>query len=135
MPDRPTVVTVLIPLPLFYNADEKGRREPVEDEKFVMTAEEIAMELQEGGTMHVFRDAKPLGFWWNEGIVERDVHALLEVDVPDTAAVRAWLKSYARDVLLKRFHQKAIYLKFVGPIERLVVTDEAVVGDETELKE
>jgi len=85
----------------------------VEDEKFVVTAKEIARELQEGGTLHVFRDGKPQGFWWNEGIVERDVHALLEIDVPDTAASVA-AESYAKDVLLKRFRQKAIYLKFVG---------------------
>ena len=38
----PGVITVLIPLPVLYNADEAGRQEPVEDEKFEQTAEEIA---------------------------------------------------------------------------------------------
>ena len=50
--------------------------------------------------------------------------ALLEVDFPDTAANRTKLISYARDVLKKRFEQDAIYVKFVGPIESLVVEDE-----------
>jgi len=63
------------------------------------------------------------------GIVERDVHALLEIDVPDTAA-GPWLAEILRERrFLKRFRQKAIYLKFVGPIERLVVTDEEVADD------
>ena len=35
-------VTVLLRLPLFYNPDASGHREPVEDAKFLVTAEEIA---------------------------------------------------------------------------------------------
>ena len=53
----------------------------------------------------------------------------MEVDVPDTAETRLWLRAYARDVLRQRFQQKAIYLKFVGPVEHLIISDEEV-GDE-----
>jgi hypothetical protein len=62
-------------------------------------------------------------------IVDRDVLALIEVDVPDTTESREWLRAYARDVLRERFQQKAIYLKFVGPVEHLIVS-EGEVSDE-----
>jgi hypothetical protein len=55
--------------------------------------------------------------------------ALIEVDVPDTTESREWLRAYARDILRARFRQKAIYLKFVGPVEQLIVSEEEV-GDE-----
>jgi hypothetical protein len=54
------------------------------------------------------------------------VLALIEVDVPDTTESREWLRAYARDVLRERFRQKAIYLKFVGPIEHLIISEEEV---------
>ena len=129
MPERaPPLITVLMRLPLFYNPDERGHREPVEDQKFVQTADEIAQKFG-GGTLFVFREDEPRGFWWDQGIVDRDTLALLEVDVPDTPEARAWLRAYSRDVLRNRFRQKAIYLKFVGPIETLVVTDEEIGDD------
>ena len=132
MPERSAgIVTVLMRLPLFYNPDVQGEREPVEDEKFVQTADEIAREFG-GGTLFVFREDEPRGFWWDRGVVDRDTLALLEVDVPDTPAARAWLKTYARAVLRERFRQKAIYLKFVGPVETLVVTDVQVSDETTE---
>jgi hypothetical protein len=74
----------------------------------------------------VFRHDPPRGFWWDEGVVDRDVLALIEVDVPDTPEARVWLRAYARDVLRRRFQQKAIYLKFVGPVEHLIVREEGV---------
>ena len=129
MPERaPGLVTILLRLPLFYNPDAQGKRELVEDEKFMRTAEEIAEQFG-GGTLFVFRRDEPRGFWWDQGIVDRDTLGLLEVDAPDTAATREWFRAYARTVLLGRFRQKAIYLKFVGPVERLLVTDEEVRGD------
>ncbi len=121
-------VTVLLRLPLFYNPDLSGHREPVEDGKFLDTADEIARQFG-GGTLFVFRDDPPRGFWWDEGIVAQDVLALIEVDMPDTTESREWLRTYARDVLRERFRQKAIYLKFVGPVEHLIVSEEEV-GDE-----
>jgi hypothetical protein len=97
----------------------------VEDEKFLDTADEVARQFG-GGTLFVFRHDAPRGFWWNEGFVDRDVLALIEVDVPDSMESREWLRAYARDVLRERFRQKAIYLKFVGPVEHLIVSEEEV---------
>jgi len=121
-------VTALLRLPMFYNPDAAGHRAPIEDGKFVESAAELADRFG-GGTLFVFRQDPPRGFWWNEGIVDRDVLALIEVDVPDTAESRQWLRAYARDVLRERFRQKAVYLKFVGPVDRLIVSEEEV-GDE-----
>ncbi len=118
-------VTVLLRLPLFYNPDASGHRHPVEDGKFLDTADEIARQFG-GGTAFVFRHDPPRGFWWDEGFVDRDVLALIEVDVPDSTESREWLRAYARDVLRERFLQKAIYLKFVGPVEHLIVSEEEV---------
>lgn len=117
------VVTVLIPLPLFLNPDEHGKREPVDDEDFVRTGEEIT-ELFGGGTLWVFRDGQARGFWWDGGTIDRDSLAMLEVDIEDTAANRAKLKGYVKHVLKKRFRQKAIYVKWVGPVETWVVNDQ-----------
>lgn len=117
------VVTALIPLPLFLNPDEHGKREPVDDEDFVRTGEEIT-ELFGGGTLWVFRDGQARGFWWDHGTIDRDNLAMLEVDIEDTAANRAKLKAYVRHVLKKRFRQTAIYVKWVGPVETWVVNDQ-----------
>jgi len=128
MRPTPGFVTVLLRLPLFYNPDAQGRREPVEDERFMRTAEEIAQQFG-GGTLFAFRHDDPRGFWWDRGVVDRDTLALLEEDAPDTAETRAWLRSYARDVLLGRFRQKALYFKLVGPVEQLLIADEEVRSD------
>jgi len=50
--------------------------------------------------------------------------------VPDTTESRDWLRAYARDVLRGRFRQKAIYLKFVGPVEHLIVSEEEVSDED-----
>lgn len=118
-------VTVLMRLPVFYNPDARGQRAPIEDEKFLETADALARRFG-GGTLFVFRRNPPRGFWWDQGMVDRDVLALIEVDVPDTSESREWLRAYARDVLRERFRQRAIYLKFVGPVEHLVVTEEEI---------
>ncbi len=120
------VVTVLIPLPVYYNADERGVRKAIEDEKFVLTAEEISHRFG-GGTLFRFADGQAEGLWWNKGILHQDTLALLEVDVPDTARSRSWLRRYAETVLIERFEQEAIYLKFVGPVETLEISHEAIV--------
>ena len=52
--------------------------------------------------------------------------ALIELDVADTTESREWLRVYARDVLRERFQQKALYLKFVGPIEHLILSEEEI---------
>jgi hypothetical protein len=128
MSTAPGLVTILLRLPLLYNPDASDRREAIEDEKFMRTAEEIA-ERFGGGTLFVFRRDEPHGFWWDQGLVERDTLALLELDAPDTVETRDWLRTYARSVLLERFRQRAIYVKFVRPVEQLIVTDEEVRSD------
>lgn len=122
----PRMVTALIPLPQFYNPDRHGKRKPVAYEKFALTAEEIAQKFRGGATLFVFRNGEMRGFWWDRGFVDKDVNVLLVVDMPDTTESRAELKSYAKDVLLRRFRQKAIYITFVGPVGTLLVTDEEV---------
>jgi hypothetical protein len=42
---------------------------------------------------------------------------------------REWLRAYARGVLRERFRQKAVYLKFVGPVEHLVVHEEEIADE------
>jgi hypothetical protein len=118
-------VTVLLRLPMFYNPDAAGDRASVGDDKFLDTADELARHFG-GGTLFIFRRDPPRGLWWDRGIVDRDVLALIEVDVPDTTESREWLRAYARDVLRERFRQKAISLKFVGPVEHLIVSEEEI---------
>ena len=116
-------VTALIPLPLFYNPEESGRREPVENEHFERTAEEIAKQFG-GGMLWRFEDGQVRGFWWDSGAIDRDDLAMLEVDIDDTPANREKLKKYVKEVLRKRFRQKAIYVKWVGPVETWLVTEQ-----------
>ncbi len=118
--------SLLMPLPLHYNPDKHGKRAPVEHEKFEQTAREITEHFRSGGALHLREEGKVKGFWWDQGIVHDDVLALLEIDLEDTAANRAWLRRYARDVLLARFRQRAIYLKFVGPVETLLVREDVI---------
>lgn len=55
---------------------------------------------------------------------------ILEVDIPDTSKARTELTSYVRAWLLSRFGQEAIYIKFVRPVERMLVTAEEVTRKE-----
>ena len=105
-------MTALIPLPLFRNPDEQGRREPIQDEHFVQTAEEITEMFHGGGTLWFFRDGQVRGFWWDRGAVDKDVHALLEFDIEDTAANRERVRTY---------------VKLIGPVETWTVKDDEEV--------
>jgi len=134
MSGRSGIVTVLIHLPVFHNPDRRRRRRRIEDEKFCLTAEEVAEQFHGGGTLHVFPHGEARGFWWNKGIVDRDVLALLEVDVPDTDESRRWLRRYGQDILIKRFRQKAIYMKFIRQVEDLLVSEMTVSDRKTEKK-
>jgi hypothetical protein len=120
MSSSPSVVTVLIPLPLTYNPDAKGDRLKIEKEKFVHTMEEISKQFG-GGVLHRFENDPPEGFWYDRGDLYRDVLAFLEVDIPDIVEAREWLHSYAKTILTARFQQEAVYLKFIGPMETVVV--------------
>ena len=128
MTEGPRLSTALILLPLSYSPDAQGTRQPVEVEKYEQTAMEIANKFG-GGTLFRFQKDSPRGYWWDRGIVDKDVHALLEVDFTDTPETMAWLKDFARSVLLPRFQQKAIYIRIVGPVTTLEVTDECVSDD------
>lgn len=86
----PRLATVLVTLPAFYNADPGGRRRPVEDAKFRRTAEELARRFRGGTLWRWPRGTAPTGYWWSRGILHRDVLALFEVDVVDTAENRDW---------------------------------------------
>jgi hypothetical protein len=83
--------------------------------------------FQGGGTLFVFPEGQVRGFWWDRGVVDRDVLALVEVDLEDTPENRERLRAYAKDVLRQRFGQKAIYVKWIGPIETWIVKEEEEV--------
>jgi hypothetical protein len=115
------IVTVLIPLPHTYNPDVKGRRRPIAASKYEETMTEIA-ESFGGGMLWKFPPgSRPRGYWWNEGHLSRDILVVLEVDITDNAATKLKIKRYAETVLLDRFAQDAIYLKFVPQVESEVV--------------
>ncbi len=119
------LICAIIRLPVEYNADAQGARRPVEDEKFIETAREIAAQFG-GGTLFRWEEGKPTGFWWGNGVLYDDDLAAVEVDVPDTEESRIWLRRYARNVLMARFEQEAIYIKPVGPIEQMIVEKEEI---------
>ncbi len=119
------LICALIRLPMEYNADARGDRRRVEDEKFIQTAEEIAARFG-GGTLFRLEKGNPKGFWWGQGVLYDDDLAAVEVDVPDTVESRAWLRDYAKRVLMKRFEQEAIYIKLIGPIEQMIVEKEVI---------
>jgi len=110
-----TQATALVLLPVAYIPDERGVRRPVEDTKFEMTMVEIASRFG-GGTLFRISDGNPKGYWWDRGFVDEDVLAILEVDLTDIEESIAWLRQYTRHVLLRRFEQKAIYLRIIGPV-------------------
>ena len=85
-------ITVLLRLPVFYNPDAAGYRASVEDDKFLETADELARRFG-GGSLFVFRHDPPRGFWWDHGVVDGDVLALIQLDVPDATESRDWLAS------------------------------------------
>ena len=108
------IVTALVPLRILHNADAAGVRRPFDDEKFTQTASEMAQKFG-GGTLFRFPEgSSPVGYWWSRGILHMDELAVLEVDMEDNQANRAWMEDYARRVLIDRFEQDAVYVKFYG---------------------
>ena len=109
------LVTLLV-LPQRYNPDSRGQRRRVEPDKFEQPMEEIAATFG-GGVVWRFGGGSPRGFWWDRGVLYKDEVNVVEVDIPNDPGAKSWLTRYARDTLIPRFGQKAIYIKFVGPIE------------------
>ena len=71
------------------------------------------------------------GFWWDRGLLAKDVLAYISADLPDSEETREWVKSYASTKLIARFQQDAIYLRWlsvetelVRPVERVTRTEE-----------
>ena len=93
---RPRIITLLMPLPTYYNPDAQGVRKPIEKWKFTRTAEEISKHFDAGAELQVFRRDKPHGFWWDRGLLAKDVLAYISADLPDTEEARERVKSYAR---------------------------------------
>jgi hypothetical protein len=65
------------PAPVVLQPDAAGHRASLEDDKFLETADELARRFG-GGTLFIFRHDPPQGFWWDQGIVDRDTLALFE---------------------------------------------------------
>lgn len=128
---RQRIIPLLMPLPTNYNPDALGVRKPIEKWRFTRTAEEISKHFDAGAELQVFRSDKPHGFWWNRGLLAKDVLAYISADLPDTEETREWVKAYARTKLIARFQQDAIYLRWlsvetelVRPLERVTRSEE-----------
>lgn len=117
-------------MPTYYNPDAKGIRKPIEEWKFTRTAEEISKHFDAGAELQVFRRDKPRGFWWDRGLLAKDVLAYISADLPDTEKTREWVRSYARTKLLARFQQDAIYLRWLAVATELVRPVERVTCSE-----
>jgi len=121
-----------MPLPIYYNPDAQGVRKPIEKWKFSRTAEEISKHFEAGAELQVFRRDKPHGFWWDRGLLAKDVLAYVSADLPDTEETREWVKVYARTKLIANFQQDAIYLRWLSVQTELVRPLERVTRNEEE---
>ncbi|MFQ5688030.1 MAG: hypothetical protein ACE5GV_15390, partial [Candidatus Scalindua sp.] len=59
--------------------------------------------------------------WFDEGLIFRDDIRILEFDIEDNKENRNLIIQYVKEVLLKRFNQIAIYVKFIPFIEPVTV--------------
>ena len=114
-------LVALFLLPTEYNPDASGRRRRIEAEKYVVTMRELALKFGGGSLLRPGRGVRR-GFWWDRGILHEDELLAVEVDIPDSRRARQWIRKYAREILLSRFAQRAIYVRLVGPVEVLLVT-------------
>lgn len=111
-------LTVLIYFPEYYNLEEKrGKKVKVEKEKFVKTAKEIVTKFSGGGTWH----ENKTGIWFDEGVLYHDEIRIYEFGIEDKKENRNRIIQYVRKVLLKRFKQVSIYVKFVPYTESVDV--------------
>jgi len=115
--------TVLILLPTKYNPDEKGERQQVPIGDVQKTAVEI---LEKLGLLSTVDPLPKVGLWKRLGILDeivKDVNVTLELDKVSLKK-KAELIMYCQDVLLERFQQDAIHMRFIPekiPYEVLIV--------------
>ncbi len=114
-------IVALLLLPTEYNPDASGRRRRIEAQKYIDTMRDLATKFGGGSLLRPGR-GKRRGFWWDRGILPEDALLAVEVDIPDTRSAREWIRRYARETLLPRFAQRAIYVRLVGPVEVLLIT-------------
>lgn len=104
--------TVLVLLPTKYNPDEKGERQQVPIGDVQKTAVEI---LEKLGLLSTVDPLPKVGLWKRLGIIDevvKDVNVTLELDKVSVAKKGKLIK-YCRDVLLERFQQDAIHMRFI----------------------
>lgn len=104
----PEFVIALVPIPFDGPRSQKRSHERA----LIATAEELACKFGGGVLWRPGRGLKQ-GYWWKQGIVQRQDISLIEVDVPDRASNMRWLRTYVASTLLQRFQQEAIYVQFV----------------------
>jgi hypothetical protein len=118
----PKYAALLVPLPKYYNETSKGKRKMIEKKKFIKTADEIAKHLDTGGGIWWRKSGE--GFWFDRFYDNRrydDPLVVLDIDFVYTKATVAWLRKYAREILLERFRQIAIYMRIIINIEPILV--------------
>lgn len=104
-------LSVVVLVPLFYNPDRDGIRRPVEDKKIIQTKRDIRRHFCAGSSSRI-------GGWWRDDSTGEEFDDELirfEIDfVPDPQKLN-FLKTFKR-TLEKRFQQRAIYIRFAGPV-------------------
>jgi len=110
--DKQDLCTVLIMLPTKYNPDEKGERRPIPLGDVQKTSIEILEKFDQCSTIDPF---PKVGLWKRSGIIDdivEDVNVTLELDNVSQKKKNALVK-YCREVLLDRFQQEAIHMRFI----------------------
>ena len=106
------MVTAVIVLPEYFNPDSTGHRVLIAEKAFFDTANDLT-KLFGGATVLRYRDVDAVGYWHHKGVVERDALRVIDCDIDDTDVCRGKLLQYVDEVVLERFQQTAIYVKFV----------------------
>jgi|GEM_PF-1265173 len=111
-PEEQNYCTVLIMLPTKYNPDDKGQRQPVPIGDIQKTAIEILEKFDQCSTIDPF---PKVGLWKKAGIIDEvieDVNVTIELDNVSMKKKEELVK-YCRDILLERFKQEAIHMRFI----------------------
>lgn len=103
------MVAAQIFLPEYYNIGSAGRRLKIEERKYKETAEELTT-IFGGGTWYKDRKGSWLG---KTGKIHEDRIRVFEIDMIDSIRNKRRIKNYITEILVARFDQEAIYLRFV----------------------